>query len=483
MSVAFLEKIQDRQYQRDSINGLKPFFENTVQEKFSHLYTKEEIEELQTYKGTERDVEGRMKVKTSAWYADLASRSTALKNLISARSGETLDLSGEADPSNQNSYSPVKGLLHKYPEIVLLYSAMTCSAHCRYCYRLDLFDGSTGKGLANPEEVKQYILKYNSEVAANNYKDPETGEPLFPVTEALLSGGDPMVLANSKLGKYMAAMAEAGISTVRIGTKELSFFPHRFDETFMNMLDAFHESYPHTHVAFMTHFTHPDEFLARDENGNRIQEGQGFKWMSEVENPVKELGKRYFVSLENQTPIIKDVNDNADELRILQHELRKNGVHCHYFFQCREIRGYKAFAIPVEETLRIFNDSQKGLSGNEQSAKFVMSTEFGKMEVVGVAKGDEAKAFGAEGIVIFKANRSPHKLRSRTQGELVIAKSDPDALWISDYINKGSILFDGTGEVMEAQKEALSDKAQKQQPALKAVQSSCGTNEASRKAA
>src|SRR5205823_2809570 len=131
---------------------------------------------------------------------------------------EAIDKIGERDPSNQIRYSPglLKGkILHKYDEIVLGYAALACSAHCRYCYRLDLFNGSTGKGLVKAEELRQYIEGYNHLLRENNGIDPETGEKRYPITEVLLSGGDPMVLSNKQLYKYLAASAEAGVSIIR----------------------------------------------------------------------------------------------------------------------------------------------------------------------------------------------------------------------------------------------------------------------------
>ena len=51
--------------------------------------------------------------------------------------------------------------------------------------------------------------------------------------EVLLSGGDPMVLPNRKIGAWMAALAEAGVEAIRLGTKEMSFHPKRFDAAFL----------------------------------------------------------------------------------------------------------------------------------------------------------------------------------------------------------------------------------------------------------
>ena len=376
--------------------------------------------------------------------------SKPLEALVVPILAEAEDMSGEKDPSNQIRYSPesLKGkILHKYDEIVLGYAALACSAHCRYCYRLDIFNGSTGKGLIKAEELKAYILEYNANLAAHKGLDPATGEKRYPIREVLLSGGDPMVLSNKNLYKYMAAAAEAGVHLVRLGTKEMAFRPQRFDANFNTMLRYFHENFPDVHVNIVVHFTHPDEMLERDAKGAYVITPQGYyKWLDPVREALSQVQQFDFVSLENQTPIIARVNDNAESLRLLQEELRRNNIKPKYLFQCREIEGHRAFAVPVEHAWQLHNEAQKGLSDTARS-RFAMSTEWGKLEVVSVIEGplaqehcgqDIAGVFG-EGLVVMKVHRSPSS--ANTQGDLVIARSNPQALWLSDYEDR--IVYDG----------------------------------------
>lgn len=443
--------IVETKFNRANVNGLKPFQTGKIPEQYEGFYSEEEVTQL-----LENKVEERMRAKISDHYRELALNSEPVMNLVKARPEETFDMAGEADPSNQLSYSPVPGLLHKY-ELVLLYSAMTCSAHCRYCYRLDLFSGKTGKGLVKAHEAATYIREHNDKVRAGQKVDNE-GNQMFPIREALLSGGDPMVLSNRKLFDYLSLLADSGVRIIRIGTKELAFFPQRFDDNFFDMLDKFHAEFPRTHVAFMVHFTHPDEFLEKDENGNYIEEHNGrMQWLEPTEAAVKGIASRGFTSMENQTPIIYKVNDDSEALRLMQKELRSRQIRNHYYFQCREIEGHRAFAVPVEETWQIHNESQKGLSGIEKS-RFVMSTEWGKMEVFGMMdKADiekiggknlprDAKALAqelfGEGLIFFRIMRSPHG--ASTQGQLIIAKRNPEALWISGYEDR--IIYDGREE-------------------------------------
>lgn len=378
--------------------------------------------------------------------------SKPLEALVVPILAEADDMSGEKDPSNQIKYSPgaLKGkILHKYDEIVLGYVAMACSAHCRYCYRLDIFNGSTGKGLVKAEEIKEYILNYNQNIAQNGGIDPETGDPRYPVRELLMSGGDPMVLSNKNLYKYMAAAAEAGVHLVRIGTKEMAFRPQRFDDALAQTLKFFHQNYPDVHVNFVVHFTHPDEFLERDQSNAYVRNEKGYyKLLEPVRNALEAVQQFSFVSLENQTPIIARVNDDVRSIRILQEELRRNNIKPKYLFQCREIEGHTAFAVPVEEAWQIHNEAQKGLSDTAR-ARFSMSTEWGKLEVVSVIEGPQGSALNnleapiadvfSDGLVVMKVHRSPYSADS--QGELVIARRNPKALWMSDYEDR--IIYDG----------------------------------------
>ena len=56
-----------------------------------------------------------------------------------------------------------------------------------------------------PEELRDYILRYNKKWKENGGVDPKTGEKRYPIREVLLSGGDPMVLTNAMLYRFMVA--------------------------------------------------------------------------------------------------------------------------------------------------------------------------------------------------------------------------------------------------------------------------------------
>ena len=444
-----LDHVENPRYDRRIVNGLDPFINNSAPEEMRGFYTPVELSNLQGLKGTDRDVEDRMPVKITGHYFDLARNSPALQKLVKATPDETLNLDGEEDPGGQLNYSPIEGILHKY-EMALLYVISTCSAHCRFCYREELIarkdieraDGTVKKkGLAQVKEVTDYIRSHNATVLANGGRHPETGRP--KLREILLSGGDPMVLPNSKLAGWFTALAEAGAEVIRVGTKELAFHPDRFDDAFLSMLDRFHETYPDVALRLMVHFNHPDELLITDSDGNYISDEHGrYQWHPRTRRAVDAVVSRGWICIENQSPIIRGVNDDPDALRILQRTLKAARIENHYFFGGRNIVAYKAFNVPIETAWRILNESQRGLSGVEAHARLTCVHFKGKTEVAAVTEEPIAGLPGAEnGVVVFKVLRSPGDASDR--GKVAIVGRNPEALWFDDYTDR--VIVDEAG--------------------------------------
>ena len=110
--------------------------------------------------------------------------------------------------------------------------------------------------------------------------------------------------------------------------------------------------------------------------------------------------------MDNQSPIIAGINDDPDALRILQREMKRNGIENHYFFCGRDIVGHKAFNVPIEKAWEILNESQKGLSGVEAHARLSITHYKGKTEVAAVTNEPVPGVKGGEnGVVVFKLLR------------------------------------------------------------------------------
>jgi lysine 2,3-aminomutase len=445
----FLDTVENPKYEREIINGLSPFFEDRAPVDMKGFYSAEEISDLVEIRDSDRDVEQRMPVKMTRHYFEMAKGSPSLQRVIKASPDETLNLAGSEDPGFQMDYSPVEGLLHKY-EMGLMYVISTCSAHCRFCYREELIgrkdierqDGTVAKkGLAQIQEVTDYIRGHNEAVATNGGTHPDSGRE--KLREILMSGGDPMVLPNSRIAAWLSALAEAGVESIRLGTKEMAFYPKRFDDAFLSMLDTFHKTYPEVGFRLLVHFNHPDEFLVKDEDGNYVENDNGtLKWNKDTRQAMDGVVSRGWLNVENQAPIIKGINDDADALRIMQRALYRVGVGNHYFFCGRDIVAYKAFNVPIETAWNILNESQKGLSGVETHARLSITHYKGKTEVAAVTSEPiPGVPLSENGVLIFKILRNAADAPDR--GKVCIVGRNPDAIWFDDYEDR--VIFDEAG--------------------------------------
>jgi lysine 2,3-aminomutase len=103
-----------------------------------------------------------------------------------------------ADPVGDEAMSPVPGIVHRYPDRVLLKATHTCAVYCRFCFRREMVGPKAGKPLS--PEALDAALEY---IAAH----PE-------VWEVILTGGDPLVLSPRRLGAIMARLG--GIDHVKV---------------------------------------------------------------------------------------------------------------------------------------------------------------------------------------------------------------------------------------------------------------------------
>lgn len=112
-------------------------------------------------------------------------------------------------------HEPVPGLQHKYRETCLVFPAegQTCFTYCTFCFRWPQFIGDRQLRIATRKHRAH--LDY---IAAH----PE-------ITDVLITGGDPLIMSTNVLQRHIAPlMAVDHVRTIRIGTKALSFWPHRF---------------------------------------------------------------------------------------------------------------------------------------------------------------------------------------------------------------------------------------------------------------
>ena len=297
---------------------------------------------------------------------------------------QELDDWGQLDASNEEKYTKVKGLEHKYTSTALLLVNEVCAAYCRFCFRKRLFMDENDEVTKDITEGLEYIREHKE------------------ITNVLLTGGDPMIMSTSKLEPIIKQIREIDhVKIIRIGTKIPAFNPYKItdDPSLHEMIRTY--STDEKKIYIMAHFNHPRELTEIAVKGLNMLMQSG-------------------AIVVNQTPLIKGVNDDPDILAELFNRLSFMGVPPYYVFLCRPTLGNEPFAIPVEDGYEIFEAARNKCSGLAKRARLVMSHETGKVEMVGMSGGQ----------VFFKYNRSANV---ENNARFLVFESNPDAYWFDDY--------------------------------------------------
>ena len=224
------------------------------------------------------------------------------------------------DPLNEDSDSPVSGIIHRYPDRVLFLVTDRCSTYCRYCTRSRMV-GKHHKGgtLLNQWEKGINYIQYNP-----------------AIRDVLLSGGDPLTLSDAKLSFLLSRLRRIPhVEIIRIGTKIPVVLPYRITSSLVRILRQYHPLW------MSIHFTHWSELTA------------------EVMAACAKLADAG-IPLGSQTVLLKGINDDRDTMMRLVHELMKARVRPYYLYQCDPITGSAHFRTPVAKGLEII----RGLRGH-----------------------------------------------------------------------------------------------------------------------
>jgi len=255
---------------------------------------------------------------------------------------------GRLDASNEASNTVCRGVQHKYKSTAVFLVANQCGGLCRYCFRKRLF--SSGRDEIEPD-IGPGIAYLREHPEINN---------------VLVTGGDPLTLSTGKLRSILEELyAIDHLRTIRIGSKMLAFDPFRVinDPDLVELLRQY--SRPHRRLYLMCHFDHPRELTpqSREAIGLLLDAG---------------------VICLNQSPIIRGISDDADVLAQLWNELSFLGISQYYIFQNRPTEGNEPYTVPLVEAYQIIEKAKTKCSGLAKRAKYVMSHESGKIEIVGV---------------------------------------------------------------------------------------------------
>lgn len=227
-----------------------------------------------------------------------------------------------SDPLGERPRAIAPCAIHRYPDRALIYATPQCAMRCRHCTR------RTRVGSEECVTQTDRTAAIDAICADENIRD------------VLISGGDPLALSNETLESIIAPLrACPHIDIIRLCTRMVSTMPQRFfDHQLIEMLSRYAPIYVNTQ------FNHP------------------FEATRESIIAMKHLRSAGCI-LGNQSVLLKNINDNADDLEALYRFLTKHGCRPYYLFLCDVAQGTDHFRTTIDSGLVIMKHLRGRLSG------------------------------------------------------------------------------------------------------------------------
>lgn len=242
------------------------------------------------------------------------------------------DSSDNIDPNDplgeETLFSPVKGIVHKYPNRVLWKTTYRCAAHCRFCTRI--------RQIGSPEGD----LEDNDILSALCYikSHPE-------IDDVILSGGDPLVVPQTSMRIIAGLRNIPSVRVVRIGTRLPVHSPKSIGSPHVKLLLKELQACADNFQTYMlVHVNHPDELDYEVVDAIRTIRIYGFPVLS-------------------QTVFLKTVNDKEETLEELFKTLYYMGVTPYYIYRCDYVKGLERFVCDIRREREIMTALHKRMSG------------------------------------------------------------------------------------------------------------------------
>ena len=228
------------------------------------------------------------------------------------------------DPIGDGPHSPVPGIVHRYPDRVLLKAVHVCPVYCRFCFRREMV-GPSGDGTMGVTALARAI-------------DYIAGRP--EIWEVIITGGDPLILSTRRLGEIMTALGEiAHVKIVRFHSRVPVTDPDRIDD---GLLEALKASGKTVYVAL--HANHPHELT------------------DEAHAAIDRLIASGVVMV-SQSVLLRGVNDDADVLAQLMRRFVELRVKPYYLHHPDLAPGTSHFRLSISEGRAIVADLRARVSG------------------------------------------------------------------------------------------------------------------------
>ncbi|MFH1776468.1 MAG: KamA family radical SAM protein [Candidatus Omnitrophota bacterium] len=210
------------------------------------------------------------------------------------------------DPLAEEQDSPVKNLVHRYPDRVLVLATDQCAMYCRHCTRRRMVG-------VEEQEITPLDLTKICDYLKSNRK----------IRDVLLSGGDPLLLPDERLEEVLKSIKSvSNIDFLRIGTRVPVTLPQRITEDLINILKKY------SPIWLSIHFNHPKEITKSCKRACDLLSDAG-------------------IPLGSQTVLLHGINDRLYIMKKLMQELLKIRVRPYYIYQCDMAKGIGHFRTSV----------------------------------------------------------------------------------------------------------------------------------------
>jgi lysine 2,3-aminomutase len=262
-----------------------------------------------------------------------------------------------ADPIGDEARSPVKGVVHRYPDRVLLKPLHVCPVYCRFCFRREKV-GPGGEALSEDEMA-----------AALAYISARPG-----IWEVILTGGDPLMLAPRRMAQLIAALEAIGhVAVVRVHSRVPVVDAGRVTAELIAALKPKRVS-----LWLAVHCNHPRELTV------------------EARAALERLANAG-IPLIGQSVLLAGVNDNVETLEALMRALVAARVKPYYLHHPDLVRGTGHFRVSVARGQELMKMLRGRLSGLAQPT-YVLDVPggHGKVPIGPTYLGDDPEAVAIE---------------------------------------------------------------------------------------
>ncbi len=291
-----------------------------------------------------REKQDLFNVGISPYYMSLMEKKAALAHCPIRLQALPLDAEfndpvGLMDPLEEKNHSPVKEIVHLYPDRVAFCVAQLCPVYCRYCYRKRR---DSEDGLHFNRSIIKRGLEYISATPS--------------IRDVLITGGDPFLASDEALTDLVAKIrAIPHVEIIRFGTRTPVTLPYRVTERLAQQLKKYHPIYVNTHFNSALEIT-PE---AKCAVANLVDNGF----------PVG-----------NQTVMLKGVNDTPEAMLALCRGLNQIRVRPYYVFHPHLVAGTQHLRVSLDHALSVMASLRGKITGLAIPL-FIVDTPSGKIPV------------------------------------------------------------------------------------------------------